>query len=170
MAAQGAAGAVHHPAGTVVGRRLPLDESGVVAIRNEADLLALGLVRRGKLPLRCEAPYVLLGQAADREDRRRELLLREAEQEVRLVLASVESPQEPLTARGGIVVLARVVSGRDVLDAEGSRARQQALELDLGIAPRARQGSAPLEIVADEGGDHSVLERALEVDDVVGDP
>jgi len=148
---------------------MPLHEGRIVAVGNEADLLALRLVRRGESPLRRQASHLFLGQAADGEDGRRELLLRQTEQEVRLVLARVRSPQEPIAAADGVAVLASVVAGRDVLDAQRPGPRQQALELHLAVAPCTRQGGAAVEILAHEGGDHPVLERALQVDDVVRD-
>jgi hypothetical protein len=39
-----------------------------------------------------------------------------------------------MAARGGVTIHARVVPGRDVLDAERARAVHQALELDLRVA------------------------------------
>lgn len=129
---------------------MPIHEGRIVPVGNETDLLALRLVRRGKASRRREAAHLLLGQAAHREDGRSELLLGQAEEEVRLILPSVCAPQEPLSAADGVAVLARVVSCRDVLDPQRAGPRQQALELHLGVAARTGQGGATGEILAHE--------------------
>ena len=74
-----------------------------------------------------------------------------------------------MAAGGGVHVVAGVVAGGDVLDPEAAGLLDQALELHLGVAPRAGDGRPAGEIVLHERRDHPLAERALEVDHVVGD-
>ena len=63
-----------------------LEERGVVAVGDEADLVAVRLVGDGEAePRRMRADGGLV-ERADREQRVRELLLRQREEEVRLIL------------------------------------------------------------------------------------
>src|SRR5262245_15828767 len=72
------------------------DEAGVVAVRNETDLLAVGLVGDEKLEPPRLLPDLRLRQRADGEERTGQLLLREREQEVRLILLGIgAAPQFP---------------------------------------------------------------------------
>src|SRR5439155_24145813 len=96
-----------------------------------------------------------------REERHRELRLREAEEEVGLVLSRVPTLQQAPVARRGIELLPRVVPGRDIFDAQGARLVHQARELHLGVAAGAGNWRAPLEVVADERGYDTVVDGAL---------
>ena len=71
-----------------IGQRA-LDEARVVAVGNEADLLAVRLVGDGQAAIACVGAHVGLRQLADRERRAGELRLRQREEEVRLVLRGV---------------------------------------------------------------------------------
>jgi hypothetical protein len=62
------------------------------------------------------------------------------------------------------------VAGGDGLDPESAGLSDQALELHLGVAARAGQRRPALHVVPDERRDDAVVERALEVHDVVRDP
>ena len=138
---------------------------------DEADLLAVVLVRDLQAALARERPHVVLGHLRQREDGARQLRLRQAEQEVRLVFPRIAAPQQaPPAGRAGSVPHARVVPGRDRRRAPAPRARSTRFrELQLRVAVRAGQGRAPGEILADEVGDHGLVEAALEVHDVVRD-
>ena len=61
---------------------MPIYEPGVVVIRDEADLLAVRLVGDRQPSGARVIPDVFLRSIADREDRVRELRLRQREQEV----------------------------------------------------------------------------------------
>ena len=75
-------------------RRSLCDERRVVAVGHEADLLAVGLVGdREPEPARLGA-HGRLRQRAHREQRSRQLLLRQREQEVRLVLVAIDAALE----------------------------------------------------------------------------
>src|SRR5438105_9555473 len=137
VAAERAPFAIHDGAAPEARRRLPLDEACVVAVGHEADLLALRLVRRGQPARGGQAADLVLGQVADREYGARELLRGQAEQEVRLVLPPVAAAQQAPPPRARVAVRARVMAGGHVLDPQGARALDQALELHLRVAARA---------------------------------
>ena len=92
---------------------------------------------------------LVLGQLSDREDRARELLRGEPEQEVGLVLAGVAALEQPGPAAPRIAVRPRVMPGGDVLDAEGTRLLDQALEVlgaeisDEELAAQAEAAGEP---------------------------
>ena len=77
----------------------------------------------------------------DRKARARELLLREREQEVGLVLRRVRAaPQHE--AAVGAALDARVVTGGQRVGAKAERAIEQRRELQIGVAVRARNRRA----------------------------
>ena len=67
-------------------RPYPLDDLCVIALRNESDLLTLGLVGRDQTQFASLLPYLRLRPLAQRKPGLRELLLVELKQEVGLVL------------------------------------------------------------------------------------
>src|ERR1019366_1608601 len=69
-----------------------IDERGVVTVRDEADLLAVGLFGHRQSELTGELADLGLPERAHREERPGELVLRQAEQEIRLVLALIDAP------------------------------------------------------------------------------
>ena len=144
-----------------------LDEAHVVARRNEADFLALGLFGDGQLLAARDFAHFLLGHFAEREQAVRELLLRQAKQKIRLVLLRVDGAQQAIAAGRFVEADARVVAGGDAVGADLLRGHQQLLELDVVVAQRAGNRRAPGEIVLHEGAHHGVLEEPLEIHDVV---
>src|ERR1044071_8698430 len=75
---------------------LPLDEHRVIAIRNEADLLAVGLLRHCQPETACLSAYLGLGERSDREHGARELILGQRKQKVRLILLGIAAAlQQP---------------------------------------------------------------------------
>ena len=124
------------------------DERGVVAVGDEADLLAVRLVRhlQPEPPRLRRAPRGLVSDA-DRKHAARELILRQREQEVRLVLVAVGAAlQQP--AAVGALLDARVVAGGHVLGAEAARAIEQRRELQVAVAVRAGERRAPGRVLA----------------------
>ena len=118
--------------------RPPRDERRVVAVGHEADLLAVGLVGdQQSEPARLGA-HVRLRQRAHRKHRAGQLLLRQREQEVRLVLVAIDAAlEQPSSGRRSLD--ARVVAGRHLVGAESPRAIEQRRELEVAVAVRARQ-------------------------------
>src|SRR5215510_13337166 len=118
--------------------RAATDEACVVVIRNEADLLAVGLGRNRQLSCVRVLAYRLFRTIADREDRSRQLRLRQREQEVRLVLRRILAARE-LIGAGRRPLDARVVAGRDGVGSEGRGSLEERRELQVAVAVRARE-------------------------------
>ena len=74
-----------------------VDEPGVVAVGDEADLLALLLVGHGQADFGGEGPHLLLGEVAEREDDVPELVLLQVEKEIGLVLVEVAAARQQVT-------------------------------------------------------------------------
>ena len=110
---------------------------------------------------------LVLGEAAEREPHRRELLDRHREQEVRLVLAGVEATPQLVIA--AVVDDLRVVAGDEYVGADRTRPLQERRELDVLVALHtrvrrlAREGRLD-EVVHDRGA-----ELGGEIHDVVRD-
>ena len=66
----------------------------VVAVGDEADLVAVGLLGDGEIELARERADSRLVERADREERVRELILRQREEEIRLILRGIDAALE----------------------------------------------------------------------------
>src|SRR5262245_580176 len=148
-------------------RGLPtLDERRVIAVGNETDLLAVGLLGDCQPQATCLPAHLGLGERAHRKHRTRELLLRQRKEEVRLILVGIHAAlQQPSTVR--IALHARVVAGRDLLGAESARALQERRELQVAVAMRTWQRRPSGCVLLNEVRDHSLAKLALEIDNVV---
>ena len=141
------------------------DEARVVAVGDEADLLRLGLVAFGRPSRSACGAHLVLGQVAEREPHRAELVAGHREQEVRLVLAGIDAaPQQARTVDD-----LRVVAGGEHVGADRARALEQRRELDVLVAPHARVRRLAREVRLDEVVDHRGAELGREIDDVVRD-
>jgi hypothetical protein len=113
-----------------------------------------------------------LGQATEREERARQLLLGEAEEEIGLILGQVggalENPAPTPRVACSIVLVDRVVAGGDAAGADRARGLEQLVELQVVVAERAGDGRAPGQVFGHKGPDHIALEPLLLVDDVIG--
>ena len=147
---------------------MSLDEARVIIILDEADLVAVGLRRHVEAQRFGARSHLSLGQSAYREHRVRELLLRQREEEVSLVLigvgAALEQPPPVTVALDPCVVPRRHAGGAEALGAVEERG-----ELQVAVAVGARHRRAARGVLADEVRDDGVLELALEVQDVVRD-
>ena len=130
-------------------------ESGLAATRRPAS--------RGQL-----ADGGLL-HLAEREEGAGELVLRQAEEEVGLVLGLVLGAGEDPAAAGRVEVVAGVVAGGDAVGADLAGGGEELVELEVVVAEGAGDGRAAGEVLADEGLDDLGLEALLLVDEVVGE-
>ena len=157
--------------GTGVEALLPeigVDEGGVVAVGDEADFLAVGLAGDGDAEAFGEIAHFGLRHRAEREEGAGELVLREAEEEIGLVLAVIDATAHLPAAAGGVEGDAGVVAGGDALGADAVGHVEKLVELDEVVAEGAGDGRAAGEVLVDEGLDDLALEALFEVDDVVG--
>ena len=159
LSQNGAAGSVRRPLA---------DEARVVVVGDEADLLAVRLVGDGQLP----SPRVLadriLGTIAHREHRVRELLLRQREQEIRLILGRIDGAPEQESSGRFVALDPGVVAGGHPVRAEPAAPIGERGELQVAVAVRAGQRRPPRRILPHEVRDDHLFELPLEVDDVVG--
>src|SRR5215472_11639758 len=102
------------------------------ALADEADACRVLLGEGRNTLLARDRPYVALGQLAERKHRGSELFLRELVQEVGLVLARVDRPQQLHAI--AVVAKSRVVTRGDGFGAERARVIEKRLELDLVVA------------------------------------
>ena len=119
-----------------------LDRRGVVALGNEADLLALGLLRRGESEGARFGTHCHLGEFAERKSDPSQLLLLQLEQEVRLVFFEVCGASQAAPTRTGIRVHASVMTRRHRLSPQNACALEQVIELETGVAGHARDRRA----------------------------
>src|SRR5581483_1237884 len=140
-------------------RRAPArDEPGRVAVGHEADLHALGLGGDRKPEPRRLGAHLGLRQLADGEERPRELLVPESEEEVRLVLRCVDGGAETEPSGLRIGRDARVVAGREPRRAELAGAAPEEPELHVLVAARARIRRPPGQVLCHEGPHDVALE------------
>ena len=91
MGADGMPLQIHESAGLRSGSAsVPLHDLRIIAVRHEADVLAVRLIRVHKAVLRRDAPRLLLCIFPQGEQRVRQLLLSEAVQHIALVLGRIE--------------------------------------------------------------------------------
>src|SRR5262245_16059773 len=93
--------------------RAAAQESTVVVVGYEADLLTLGLVGGDQAQAARGRSHLVLRQGPDRKPRRGQLRLTERPQKIGLVLSRVGGAEKQMAARRGIARDARVVAGRD---------------------------------------------------------
>ena len=141
----------------------------MVAVGDEADLVAVRLLRNGQPELARLLAHGALVEVADRKHRVRELRLVQREEEVRLILRRVRAALQPVASGGGIEIHARVVTRRHELRAEPVGAVDERRELQVAVAVDARDRRAAGRILADEVRDDGLGELRLEIDDVVRD-
>src|SRR5208282_1097451 len=85
------------------GIALPLDKTRVVAVGNEANLLALGLVGGGEAQSAGAGANFGLGHRTKRENSSRELVLPEREEKIRLIFRVVGGAHQMKPAVGAIL-------------------------------------------------------------------
>ena len=159
---------MHDVAGLGGARQQPLDDVGVAAARDEADVLAVRLLGDRQIEPAREFARLRLGALAERKAQEVELLARSGEQEVALVAVvlarAVERARAVRAAPRG-----DVVAGRQHLRAELARGDQEVAELDRLVAVDAGDRRLAAEIAVGEMVDHLLLEAALVVEHVVRD-
>src|SRR6266851_6717465 len=136
-----------------------------LAPRDEADLLALGLVGDGQPKLARVLAHLPLGHTAERKADPAEPLTVEVVEHVRLVFRGIGSGVELRSA----VDLddACVMTGGELVEAELQHSREHEVEADERIAAEAWVRSPPLEVVAMKGLDDPLTELGLEVPAVI---
>ena len=148
---------------------LALHDRGVaVGLRHEADLVRLLLARHVQPCLLGHVAHLGLGHLAEGEERAAELLLRQLEEEVRLILRQVQRLAQ-LEAAVGVAGDARVVARGDFLRADGARLLVKEIELHVRVAEHARTRREAAQVRLHERRDHLLVKILLEVEREVRD-
>ena len=144
-----------------------LDEAGIVAVGDEADVLAVGLVGHDQPRLGSQRPHLRLGQFADRKAQQGELLEGGPEQEIALVARGVAA----LVKLGPAVAhhTADIVAGDQRIGAKLTRKGMKVGELDPLVAQGTGHRRAAAGIIVGEAIDHLGPEPAFIVEHIVGD-
>ena len=153
------------PANVVV---VPLDKAGVVVVRHEADLLALGFFSNRKAVPSSQSAHLLLAQIAQGEQGARELFLAQTEQKIGLVLIRITSLEKHVPASFGVPGDPRVMPRCHVRGSHFIGCLQEMIELHVGVTQHAGRGRHAPEVAFYEWAHHFSFEFALKVDHIVG--
>src|SRR5207245_10638495 len=119
---------------------------------DEADFHALRLVGIGKPALPRQGAHLRLGERTERKTDQRQLLLREAMQEVALILGGVRRAEQTVPA--ALALYPGVVSGHQLAGAELAGPVEEPVEFHVIVAAHARIGGLPARVRRDEGLAH----------------
>ena len=157
---------VHKATGLAVRARQPLDRGSIVAVRHEADVLAVVLVCVAKAVRLGDFTRLGLVQAAERKARVRELLLREPGKHVALILRGVHGLSERIAPIRQLLD-AGVVPGRQHLAPERAGARLEQAEFQVPVAVQAWVRRRPALIGRGKARHDLLAERILVIKDIV---
>ena len=146
-------------------RQAPCQVSGGLAARDEADLLALGLVRDGQAELACVLAHLGLGHPAKRKDDARKPLAVQVVEHVRLALRRIDRRVKLWTGRA--MNDPRVMSGGEPVKPELEHPPKHQVETDEGVAPQARIRRPTRQVRLVERLDHTLAELQLQVPAVI---
>ena len=144
------------------------EESPVVVVRDEADLLALGRLGGGQAEPAGLRAHLVLHERADGKAGGGQLLLGQRPEKVGLILPRVAAAPEQVASRRLVAGDARIVAGRHRHRVPRPRAGEQRAELDLAIARHAGHGRAARRVLARELLDDRRVELALAIENIVG--
>ena len=147
-----------------------LDERRVIAVRHEADLVAVRLVRDRQTECPgVRANGVLVQRRRQETDACASCACVSVNRKYDWSFAIVHAALQPEAAADRVAIDARVVPGGDRLRAEALRAGRERRELQVAVAVDARNRRPARGVLLDEVRHDVLAELALEVDDVVGD-
>ena len=143
-----------------------IQPGGVVPVRDEADLHAVGLVRHGDAVLMGQVPDLGLFQAANGEDQTADHLLRETGQHIGLVVSVGTTGQKGFAL---LVFDLGVVAGGHEVCPDFIGIPEEGGELHGGVAPGAGQRGPPFQIIPLEGAHDLVFQLLTDVPGGEGD-
>ena len=136
--------------------RAPGEPAGVVLVRDEADLHAVGLVCDGQAEVLRHRAHLRFLKAAEGQDEARDLRAREAAEHIALVVGGHALVKRPVLRAG-------VVPGRDRLRSQSVGEGEQVSELHRGIAQHAGVRRLAPEIGRRKGAADRLLQLPLHV-------
>src|SRR5260370_37542149 len=151
MLAQYFAGCGYQLAGGVWQRltrfgEVSIDELLVIAAGDKADFLRISLLGQRQPESVREFAHRVLTEMSQREKRATQLLLRESEQEISLVLREIRGTLEQPALAIVAELHARVVAGSELVGADLACRHQQLIELQMIVAKAARDRRASRKI------------------------
>jgi len=167
MAAEHGAVEVHDLARPRRLRAQLLDQPGVGPVRDEADVLAVRLLRYRQPQAPGQRPHRVLVPGAQREAQEVELRARGGEQEIALVARAIDRAAQ--FGAGRSLASAHVVAGGQGVGTELARGGQQVAELDRLVAADAGNRRLAAHIGVGEVVDHLGAKAALVVQDIMRD-
>ena len=144
-----------------------LDQRRIIAVGDEADILAVGFARYAEAEFRRQFAHARLGQAAERKAQIIELRLRRREQEIALVARRIGSAVQLSPARPHHP--ADIMAGRQAIRAEIARGGEQIGEFRPHVALNARDRGATRQIFVGEAIDHRFAEARFMVEHIMRD-
>ena len=145
------------------------DHGRIVAVRDEADVLTVGLVGDRQPVFRGKgAGFGLGGQMTQREAQVVELFRRGREQEVGLIAGRVSGAVKLRPARSRAPL--DVVPGGHAIGLEIARSLEQVAEFHPFVAADAGHGRGAREVAVGELVDHRLAKHVFIIKDIVGKP
>ena len=169
VAPQDIALCVHKIAGRALNAAVALDEAGIVAVRNKADILAVVLLGIVKAALRSDLSGLGLVLVAERKLHVGQLLLGQNIEHITLILGRVKRLQKEVAAPLRIIFCPCVVSGRQYVAAKFLHLGEEVLKLEAAVALDAWIGRAAVQVLIDKRFDDFLRKQVLIVDDMVRD-
>ena len=151
--------AVHCPGATLF-----LKETHVIAVRNEADILALRFFSNLQTKPRSVAAHLLLGHSAERETDVLHLLTGQCEKEIGLVLIAIT----PFPESHATIFLNQlsIMPGDQVVCLQLASPVQKDLEFEHLVAKDTGVGRATIEVVVTKTINHCRFELFFKIDNV----
>src|SRR5262249_42771036 len=153
--------------GHLLFRGVGVDELHVVAVRDEAELHALGLLRHRERGAARDFTDFVLRDFAKGKFAVGALRVRKATKEIGRILGGIVGTKKLGPLRGRVVANTSVVAGGEPIGADLPSHSQQRLELYVGVAIGTGDGSAAAEIVVHKGADDALFKLVFEVHHVV---
>ena len=155
-------------AGEILLPGVTADKGAIIAVGDEADVLAVPFIGVDKPAAQGDAPDLLLGESPQREHNVGELLLGEGGENIALVLLRMKRLFEQIPAGGGVIFHPGIVAGGDGFTSQFPGLVQQSAELDGPVADHAGVwGEAGL-IGGYEGVYHPGAEAGRQIQNAVG--
>ena len=145
----------------------PLDKSGIIIIRNEADLHAVLLLCHGKSTVFGDLSHLVLRVITDRHQSFGKLELGQVIERVSLILRRRHGVPDRITAVRKLADPC-IVTGRDIIGSDLKAALQKRLPFYIAVAGNARIRCPSVQILRNKIVNDILLEFFPEVHNIVG--
>ena len=145
----------------------PLDKSGIIIIRNKADLHAVLLLCHGETTVLGDLSHLILRVITDGHQRLGKLELGQVVERVGLVLRRRHGIADRVTSVRQLADPG-IVTGRNIISTDLQTALQKCLPFYIAVAGNTRIRCPSMQIFRDKIVDHILLEFFPEVHNIVG--